>query len=153
MTCNNAKAVYVDGHYSLTIPDDKQSEKNEVLKEAVEKYNGYVHIEISRVRKPKSIQQNNLFHALITEYYISGLHSCNSWQALKNQMKYQFGEGFVQTLTLADGEKYGILKSLADYSMSELSRLTDNVIADMLIVGVDSTKFKEILETIKYEVK
>lgn len=148
MICNNAKASYKDGHYSLTIPDDKQAEKDAVLKEAVERYNGYVHIEISRVRKPKSIQQNNLFHALITEYYISGLHSCDSWQGLKNQMKYQLGEGFIQTLTLADGEKYGILKSLADYSMSELSRLTDNVISDMIMVGVNSKKFDEILKEI-----
>lgn len=150
MIANNAKAVLIDGHYSLTLPPDKLIEKNAVLKEAVDKYNGYVHIEISRVRKPKSIQQNKLFHALITEYYISGLHSCDSWQALKNQMKYQFGEGFIQTMTLADGEKYGILKSLADYSMSELSRLTDNVIADMIQVGVSSKKFNEILEEINH---
>ena len=148
MICNNARATFADGHYSLTIPEDKQAEKDAVLKEAVERYNGYVHVEISRVRKPKSIQQNKLFHALITEYYISGHHSCDSWQALKNQMKYQFGEGFIQTLTLADGEKYGILKSLADYSMSELSRLTDGVIADMLITGVNSKKFDEILKEI-----
>ena len=153
MTCNNAQAVLIDVHYSLTLPPDKLIEKNAVLKEAIERYNGFCHVEISRVRKPKSIQQNKLFHALITEYYISGLHSCDSWQALKNQMKYQFGEGFVQTLTLADGEKYGILKSLADYSMSELSRLTDNVIADMIMVGVNSKKFDEILKEINFEAK
>ena len=150
MTCNNAKAEYSNGQYHLILPPDKQAEKQAVLKEAIEKQGGYFHIEISRVRKPKSIQQNKLFHALITEYYISGLHSCDSWQALKNQMKYQFGEGFIQTLTLADGEKYGILKSLADYSMSELSRLTDNVIADMIQAGVNSKKFDEILKEINY---
>jgi len=149
MTCNNALATQrLDGGYSFILPPDKLQEKNAVLKEAIEKHSGYFHIEISRVRKPKSIQQNKLFHALITEYYISGLHSCPSWQALKNQMKYQFGEGFIQTLTLADGEKYGILKSLADYSMSELSRLTDNVISDMIQVGVNSKKFDEILKEI-----
>ena len=153
MICNNAKASYKDGHYSLTIPDDKQAEKNEVLKEAVEKYNGYCHVEISRVRKPKSEKQIRLIHGLFTEYYVSGLHSYHSWQELKNEMKYRFGEGFSQTMALADGQKYGILKSLANYSMNELYHLTNNVIADMLIVGVDSKKFKEILETIKYEVK
>lgn len=153
MICNNAKAVYADGHYSLIIPDNKQAEKDAVLKEAIERYNGYVHIEISRVRKPKSVKQIRLIHGLFTEYYVSGLHSYHSWQELKNQMKYQFGEGFVQTMSLADGQKYGILKSLANYSMNELYHLTNNVIADMLIVGVDSKKFKEILEKIKYEVK
>lgn len=149
MTANNAQAVLIDGHYKLVIPPEKQAENEAVLREAVERYNGFCHVEISRVRKPKSIQQNNLFHALITEYYVSGKHSCDSWQELKNQMKYQFGEGFVQTLTLADGEKYGILKSLADYSMSELSRLTDNVISDMIQVGVNSKKFDEILKEIR----
>lgn len=148
MICNNAQVVLEYGHYKIILPSDKQSERSAVLDEAIEKHNGFFHLEISRVRKPKSIQQNKLFHALITEYYISGLHSCDSWQALKNQMKYQFGEGFIQTLTLADGEKYGILKSLADYSMSELSRLTDNVIADMIQIGVNSKKFDEILKEI-----
>lgn len=151
MTANNAKAVYADGHYSLTIPDDKQAEKDAVLKEAIERYNGYVHIEISRVRKPKSVKQIRLIHGLFTEYYVSGLHSYHSWQELKNQMKYQFGEGFVQTLTLADGERYGILKSLADYSMNELYRLTSNVISDMLLQGVDSKKFHDILDEIGYK--
>ena len=132
MIANNAKASYKDGHYSLTIPDDKQAEKDAVLKEAIERYSGYCHVEISRVRKPKSVNQINLIHALFTEYYVSGLNSYHSWQELKNQMKYQFGEGFVQTITLADGERYGILKSLADYSMNELYRLTNNVISDML---------------------
>jgi hypothetical protein len=152
MICNNARATFADDHYSLTIPENKQAEKDAVLKQAVEKYNGYVHVEISKVRKPKSVEGNRLFHGLVTEYYISGLHSCASWQELKNQLKYQFGAGFIHTIKLPDGKEYGILKSVAEYSMHELYELTNGTIADMLIQGVDSAKFKEILAKIKYEV-
>ena len=153
MTCNNARASVVDNHYSLTLPEYVQTEKDAVLKEAIEKYNGFVHVEISRVRKPKSLESNNLFHALLTEYYKSGKHSCNSWQELKNLLKYQFGAGFEQTLTLPDGNQYGILKSLSLYTQAEINGLIDGTIADMLIKDVESKKFRQILETIKYEVR
>lgn len=152
MKCNNARAEKIDGRYRLTIPPEYQEEKEAVLKQAVEKYNGFVHVEISKVRKPKSIEANALFHSVLTEYYLSGLHSCKSWQELKNQLKYQFGYGFIHTLTLPDGEKYGVLKSVGDYNSKELSDLIDGTIKDMLIKGVVSTKFKDILNEIKFEV-
>ena len=41
MTCNNAKAVLIDGHYKLVIPPEKQAENEAVLKEAIERYNGF----------------------------------------------------------------------------------------------------------------
>jgi len=153
MTCNNAIARYVDGHYSLTLPEDKQAEKDAVLKQAVEEYSGYVHVKIEKVHKPKSIEANALFHALLTEYYLSNLHSCGSWQELKDLLKYQFGCGFLHTVTLPDGNNYGILKSEGNYTTAELSTLIDGTIKDMLIRGVDSKKFFEILKGIEYEAK
>lgn len=152
MTANNAIARYIDGHYSLTIPEDKQAEKDEVLKQAVDKYNGFCHVKIEKVHKPKSIEANALFHGLLTEYYKSGLHSCGSWQELKDLLKYQFGVT-LHKITLPDDNKYVVLKSEGDYTMAELSALIDGTIKDMLIKGVDSKKFFEILKGIDYEIK
>lgn len=153
MVANNARAEYIDGRYRLTLPPNKQEEKDAILKQAVDKYNGYVHVKIEKVHKPKSIEANALFHALLTEYYLSNLHSCHSWQGLKDQLKYRFGAGFLHTLILPDGNKYGILKSVGDYNTDELSKLIDGTIKDMLIKRVDSKKFREILEGINYEIK
>jgi len=150
MTCNNARAEKKGDRYTLTIPDEYQEEKNKVLAEAIEKYNGYVHIEISRVRKPKSIEANNLFHGVLTEYYKSGLHSVRTWQELKDTLKLRYGAGFLHTLEI-DGEQYGILKSVAEYTSQELSELIDGTIKECLQVGLDSKKFREILEGIKYD--
>jgi len=152
MVCNNAEATWVEDHYKVKLPLDKQKEKNDVLRQAVDRYNGFVHIEISKVLKPKSIEQNNLFHGILGAYFLSGLHSCKTYLELKNLMKYRWGAGFLHTLQLPDGNSYGILKSVADYKMDELASLIDGTIKEMLQVGVHSTKFLDILEAIEYEV-
>ena len=80
MICNNAQLKKHDNKYDITLPEDKEIEKIQVFEYAIKNNNSYVHLEISRVRKPKSIQQNKLFHALITEYYMSGFILVDSWQ-------------------------------------------------------------------------
>ena len=150
MTCNNAKAEYIDGRYRLTMPSDKQAEKDEVLKQAVEKYNGYCHVEISKVRKPKSIEANALFHSLLTVYYSSGCHSCDTWEGLKISLKMRYGAGLIHQETI-DGEKIGFLKSMSEYTTVELSGCIDGTIKEMLLTGVSSKKFTEILEGINYD--
>lgn len=153
MKCNNAVVTdNGEGRYSLTIPPDKQDEKLAVLKEAVEKYNGYCHVEISRVHRPKSVEANALFHALLTEYYESGCHSVTTWQELKDTLKYRYGAGFLHMLEV-DGERYGILKSEADYNTAELSGLIDGTISEMKQTGVQTQKFEEILEGIEDDKK
>ncbi len=149
MKCNNAEVTdNGDDRFSITLPPDKQEEKLAVLNEAVDKYNGYCHIEISRVHRPKSVEANALFHALLTEYYKSGCHSVTTWQGLKDTLKYRYGAGFLHMLVV-DGQHYGILKSEADYNTAELSSLIDGTKSEMLQVGVQSKKFEEILKEIE----
>ncbi len=150
MICNNAKAEYIDGRYRLTMPSDKQAEKDEILKQAVEKYNGYCHVEITKVHKPKSIEANALFHSLLTEYYKSGCHSCDTWDGLKISLKLRYGAGMIHQEEV-DGQKIGFLKSMGDYTTTELSGTIDGTIKEMLQTGVSSKKFNEILKGINYE--
>jgi hypothetical protein len=151
MICNNAKVKLNNGIYVIELPIEKQEEKAKVLKYALEHHGGFFHIEISKVKKPKSLDINSLFHGLLTIYYLSGLHSCDSWQGLKNQLKYQFGAGFKEgSFKMPDGTEYRELKSVSDYGMDEMIPLVDGTIKDMIIVGVDEPLFFEILDTINY---
>ena len=152
MVCNNAVVEWVKDHYKVTLPPDKQKEKNEVLRKAVERNAGYVHMEISAVRKPKSIKANNLFHGVLGVYFLSGLHSCATYDELRNLMKYRWGAGFLNTLKLPDGKSYGILKSIAAYTIKEIGSLNDGTIREMIQVGVRSKKFEEILEEIDFKI-
>jgi len=148
MICNNAKTEYIDGRYRLTMPPDKQAEKDEVLKQAVEKYNGYCHVEISKVRKPRSIEANALFHSLLSEYYISGCHSSITWDDLKITLKYRYG---VVKQYEVDGNTLTDVVSTSKYNTAEFSPLIDGTIKEMLLTGVSSKKFTEILEGINYD--
>lgn len=152
MVCNNAVVEWVDDHYRITLPPDKQKEKNDLLRQAVEKYNGYIHIEISKVKKPKSIEQNNLFHAILGEYFLSGLHSYSTWDELKANLKYRYGGRIQVGYKMKEGAKVVVLKSVGDYNTEELWVLTDSTIKEALIAGLDTKKFHKILEEIKYEI-
>lgn len=153
MICNNARVKLLNGVHVVELPIEKQTEKAEVFKYALEHHNGFFHMEISKVKKPKTLKINALFHGLLTIYYLSGMHSSSSWQGLKNQLKYQFGAGFKDgSFEMPNGEVYRELKSVSDYTMEEMIALTDGTIKDMLIVGVDEPLFVEILKTIKYDV-
>ncbi len=149
MKCNNAIVKYHDGgRYSLTIPEDKQAEKQEVLKEAVEKYNGYCHVEISKVHKPRSLEANNLFHALLGEYYKSGCHSEDTWEGLKDVLKFRYG---IKIEKVIDEKEITTLKHTAEYNTEEFAPLVDGTIKEMFLTGVTSKKFTEILTGINYD--
>jgi len=149
MKCNNAIVKYHDsGRYSLTIPLDKQEEKQAVLKEAVEKYNGYCYTEISRVKRPRSLEQNNLFHALLGVYYLSGCHSSKTLSDLKMTLKARYG---IKKEFVVDDETITMVKHTADYKVDEFTPLIDGTIKEMFLTGVSSKKFDEILEGINYD--
>ena len=120
--------------------------------------------------------QNKAFHALLQEYWKSGLHpkygGC-SFSEFKDQIKRTLGEGFAEYIyaTIDNGKPHiytvdtweeipkevredkdmrqmirGKLKSWTDYTVKQRKNLIDNLIDDALTNGVQSEKFTEILE-------
>jgi hypothetical protein len=122
--------------------------------------------------------QNRAFHALLGEYYKSGLcsYDCKSFDDFRNQIKRKLGPGF-ESYAYADivkglpvlevVDKYdeipevirkdprlreyvrGRLKSWADYTKKERRDTMDKLIAEMKMAGVNSKKFDEIMEGMK----
>ena len=122
-----------------------------------------------------TLAQNAAFHALLQEYYTSGLYSyagVKSMPDLKKAVKRYLGKGFLSFVwVVQEGDQYktlilpakdkapanvvkqngkplvqGILWSWADYTKAERKNLIDRLIIDMDTAGVKSAKYFEILE-------
>lgn len=118
--------------------------------------------------------QNRAFHSLLMEYWRSGMHSYDSkgFDDFKNQVKRHLGAGFEAYIyvdmengvpkirdakTIEEIPDYiktdpefrdiirGRLKSWSDYSKKERKSTIDNLITEMIEVGVNTKKFQEIL--------
>ncbi len=122
--------------------------------------------------------QNRAFHALVSEYFTSGLHSysATNLKDFRNQIKLRLGmgyEAFVYALLengkpiIKDAKTYheipeeirtdpdllklirGRLKSWADYTKKERRETLDRLISEMIQAGVNTPKFEEILEGLR----
>ena len=129
--------------------------------------------EIERADTPTA-RQNRAFHALVQEFYASGLHSygAGGFAEFRAYIKRDFGAGFAsykyveetpeglrsgerarladvpeRVAAGADGRKlvWGKLKSWADYTKKERKETIDRLISAMTQAGVNSRKFDEIL--------
>ena len=110
--------------------------------------------------------QNKAFHALVQEYFKSGAFSypAKTFQELKDFIKRDLGAGFenfvyatpegIKRATTTDEipEEYrtaqytmGRLKSWSKYTKRERRETMDALIAQMLLVGVQTKKFNEIM--------
>ena len=110
--------------------------------------------------------QNRAFHALIAEYFRTGLHSypARSFAEFRDYIKRDLGAGFesfvyaspegivkVKTREEIPAEynnsKYamGRLKSWADYTLKERRETMDRLISEMNQAGVNTPKYQEIL--------
>jgi hypothetical protein len=118
--------------------------------------------------------QNRLFHALVQEYFNSGLFSYEAKNAeqLKKAVKRYIGAGFEAFAavektgsatrigmfdTIDETRKEavwyggsqvirGILKSWAKYTMNERRDTITNLIAEMKTAGVNSARFEEMID-------
>ena len=119
-------------------------------------------------------EQNRLFHALVTEYWSSGLSSsqATSYEAFRDDIKLKLGAGFeklvyadledgkavIVTVTRLDEVPQRILKdsdlkrmvlaklkSWSAYTKKERTQTIDRLIVEMHQSGVNSKKFEEIL--------
>jgi hypothetical protein len=107
-------------------------------------------------------QQRKTIHALIRCYWLSNCHSynCKSYEEFYEAMKRDLGAGKTKHRSLVDpisGDSLSepvivySLKSLRDYSKKERMDFISNLIAEMDIVGVDTPKYREILQGIVLE--
>ena len=112
--------------------------------------------------------QNKTFHALVQEYWVSGLHSyqAKTFDEFRNYIKRDLGAGFEEysyitpdgkrkksrarpeEVMIFDGEPFvfGRLKSWADYSKKERRETIDRLLAEMYQAGVNSAHFQEIVK-------
>jgi len=101
-------------------------------------------------------KQNKAFHALLHEYWRSGCHSYNprSYEDFRELIKLNLGAGIEEFCNFAnadgtpcpEGRDDYRLKSWADYTKAERTSTIDNLISEMLQVGVNTRKFHEILD-------
>jgi len=120
-------------------------------------------------------EQNRLFHALLTEYWSSGMssHEATDFDAFRDEIKLKLGAGFEKIVyaTIEDGKPVIVqvkrldevpqhvlkdpdlkrmvlakLKSWSLYSKKERTQTIDRLIAEMHQAGCNSKKFMEILE-------
>jgi len=120
-------------------------------------------------------EQNRLFHALVQEYFKTGLSSRDAKELHKfrDQVKRDLGAGFEKVIyaVIEDGKAVikeagsygevpeavrndpdlkkmilGKLKSWSDYTKKERTTTIDNLISEMHQVGVQTKHFHEILK-------
>jgi len=99
--------------------------------------------------------QNKTFHALLQCYWTSGCHSytARSFEHFKALIKLYLGAGMEKFYNVANedgtpcpkGRVDYRLKSWADYTKKERQLTIDNLISEMMQVGVDKPHFWEIL--------
>lgn len=121
-------------------------------------------------------EQNRAFHALLQEYWKSGLHpkyGGDPFSVFKDKIKRDLGQGFEAYVyaDIIDGKPrifqvkkeaeipahinndpdrrqmiQGKLKSWTKYTMRQRMKLIDNIIDDAKAAGLNSKKFNEIVE-------
>lgn len=109
---------------------------------------GVVNMKLGPPMKPGTGAQNKAMHSLLTEYYKTGLHSAPEGSTIiefKDYMKYLYG---ISRKIVIDGKDTILLKSWADYSMSERREFIDGLISEIHQSGayVDSLEIQEIIK-------
>ena len=114
--------------------------------------------------------QNRFFHLLVQEYYNSGMYSdiATTVDDLREKIKLRLGEGFEKIIysddtgkivqvpysdklliparIRADRERLlGQLKSWTAYTKVQRKKCIDNLVKEMVTVGVNSKRFNEIM--------
>lgn len=121
-----------------------------------------------------TLAQNNTFHALVLAYWSSGCFSqpARTYDELRNFIKRDLGAGFENFIYIGDDmtlhqvdtreeipehirddftKCVGKLKSWSKYSKKERRQTIDNLITEMETVGVNTPKYREILQGMSKE--
>ena len=112
------------------------------------KYGCEVNVKISRPVKPGTEEQNRAMHALLTAYYVTGMHSAPegyTLDAFKVYMKLRYGPVYQIEI---DGQNVRVPKSWSDYSKDERREFIDGLISEInqSDAFAASEKIREIIE-------
>jgi hypothetical protein len=139
------------------VPLEYRTKVKELFAEAGKKRNGYVTIKMTLPERVGTDQQNRAFHALLGEYWKSGLSSYESYDDMKDTIKlriagadeYIFIENgkvrHVKSLDEVKGRYAEVPKSWADFTLEQRRDAIDEVIREATIAGVNSKKWDEII--------
>lgn len=139
------------------VPLQFRTKAKELFAEAGKKRNGYVTIKMTLPERAGTDQQNRAFHALLGEYWKSGLSSYESYDDMKDTIKlriagadeYIFIDGgkvrHAKSLEKVKGKYAEVPKSWTDFTLEQRRDAIDEVIREATMAGVNSKKWDEII--------
>jgi len=140
------------------VPLQYRTQAKELFAEAGKKRNGYVTIKMTLPERVGTDQQNRAFHALLGEYWKSGLSSYESYDDMKDTIKLRIAgaDGYifidngkvrhVKSLGEVKGRYAEVPKSWADFTVEQRRDAIDEVIREATVAGINSKKWGEILQ-------
>ncbi len=139
------------------VPLQYRTQAKELFAEAGKKCNGYVTIKMTLPERVGTDQQNRAFHALLGEYWKSGLSSYESYDDMKDTIKLRIAGAdeyifidngkvrHVKSLDEVKGRYAEVPKSWADFTLEQRRDAIDEVIREATMAGVNSKKWDEII--------
>ena len=140
------------------VPFDQRTKAKELFAEAGKKRNGYVTIKMTLPTRWGTDQQNRAFHALLGEYWKSGLSSYESYDDMKDTIKLRIAGAdeyifidngkvrHVKSLDEVKGRYAEVPKSWSDFTLEQRRDAIDEVIREATMAGINSKKWGEILQ-------
>jgi hypothetical protein len=150
-----------DGRLALDVSDRYPDLWIEAMKRWAKK--GYVQVILKAPESPATIEQNSFWHALLAVWWKSRVHSFNTYDEMRDAMKYRYGvvkriaftpDGTWRELTSRDELRPGeseapYLVSWSKYKKAQRSRVIEGTIAEMEQNGIlDCESTNEYLEII-----
>jgi hypothetical protein len=139
------------------VPLQYRTQARSLFAESAKKSSGYVTIKMTLPTRWGTDQQNRAFHALLGEYWKSGLSSYESYDDMRDTFKlraagadeYIFIENgkvrHVKSLDDVKGRYAEVPKSWADFTVEQRKDAIDEVIREATMAGINSRKWEEIL--------
>ncbi len=139
------------------VPVQYRNEVRKIFQDSDKKSGGYVTIQISLPKKIGTDAQNRAFHALIGEYWKSGLSSYESYDDMKDTIKLRIAGAdeyifidngkvrHAKSLDEVKGRYAEVPKSWVDFTLEQRRDAIDEVIREATMAGVNSKKWDEII--------
>lgn len=140
------------------VPVQYRNDVRKIFQDSDKKAGGYVTIQISLPKKIGTDAQNRAFHALLGEFWSSGLSSYESFEDMRDTIKlriagadeYIFIDGgrirHVKTLDEVKGKYAEVPKSWVDFTRDQRKEAIDWVVKEAQMAGINSRKWDEIIE-------
>lgn len=145
------------------VPLQYRTQARSLFAESAKKSSGYVTIKITLPTRWGTDQQNRAFHALLGEYWKSGLSSYESYDDMKDTIKLRIAGAdeyifidngkvrHAKSLDDVKGRYAEVPKSWADFTLEQRRDAIDEVIREAVMAGVNSRKWDEIITGMQEE--